>query len=110
MLLAGLTAILRVGINTNMKATLLLRDKKHLANGSVMEMVVWELPRPTADRPHGLKYRLYLGHGGKCLIRYDNKSGKGDHRHAEDREEPYRFVSLDRLLADFMRDVKRFGG
>ena len=52
-----------------MKATLLLRDKKSLADGSVIEMVVWELPRPTADRPHGLKYRLYLGRGGKCLVR-----------------------------------------
>ena len=75
-----------------------------------MEMVVWELPKPTADRPHGLKYRLYLERGGKCLVRYDNESGKGDHRHVGDREEPYRFVSFDLLLADFMRDVKRFGG
>lgn len=94
-----------------MKATLLFRDKKRLANGAVMEMVVWELPQPTADRPHGLKYRLYLGRDGKCLVRYDNESGKGDHRHVGDQEEqPYRFVSFDRLLVDFMRDVKRFGG
>ena len=93
-----------------MKATLILRDKKSLADGSVIEMVVWELPRPTADRPHGLKYRLYLGRGGQSLVRYDNESGKGDHRHVGGREEPYRFVSLDRLLADFMRDVKRLGG
>lgn len=54
---AWLTAIILVGIHANMKATLLFRDKKRLANGTVMEMVVWELRHPTADRPHGLKYR-----------------------------------------------------
>jgi hypothetical protein len=92
------------------KATLILRDKKFLGDGSVIEMAVWGLPRPMADRPHGLKYRLYFGRSGKCLVRYDNETGKGDHRHVGDREEPYRFVSLDQLLADFMRDVRRFGG
>ncbi|MGH8524670.1 MAG: toxin-antitoxin system TumE family protein, partial [Gammaproteobacteria bacterium] len=28
-----------------------------------------------------LKYRLYCGRGGRCLVRYDNETGKGDHRH-----------------------------
>jgi hypothetical protein len=93
-----------------MKARPILRDKRFLDDGSVIEMVVWELPRRTPDRPHGLKYRLYLGRDGKCLVRYDNETGKGDHRHVGDIEEPYRFVSFDRLMIDFMRDVKRFGG
>ncbi len=35
-----------------------------------MEMVLWELPGKTADRPHGIKLRLYLGRGGKILVRY----------------------------------------
>lgn len=76
----------------------------------IVEMVIWQLPAPTRDRPHGLKYRLYCGHGGRCVVRYDNEAGKGEHRHYGRREEPYRFVSLDRLLADFRADCTRLTG
>jgi hypothetical protein len=38
-------------------------------------------------------------------VRYDNERGKGDHRHVNGTEEPYRFVSLSELLDDFQRDV-----
>ena len=55
-------------------------------DGVTVEMVVWVLTRPSAERPHGLKYRLYCGRGGRCLVRYDNEAGKGDHRHHGDRE------------------------
>ncbi|MGH8612211.1 MAG: toxin-antitoxin system TumE family protein [Gammaproteobacteria bacterium] len=63
-----------------------------------IEMVIWRLPLPTRGRPHGLKYRLYCGRGGRCLVRYDNETGKGDHRHYGTHEEAYRFVSLERLI------------
>ncbi|HEX7329756.1 MAG TPA: DUF6516 family protein [Casimicrobiaceae bacterium] len=65
---------------------------------------------PISDRPHGPKYRLYCGRSGKCLVRYDNERGKGDHRHIEGREEPYRFVSVARLRHDFEADIQRYGG
>ena len=55
-------------------------------DGVTVERVVWVLTRPSAERPHGLKYRLYCGRGGRCLVRYDNEAGKGDHRHHGDRE------------------------
>ncbi len=93
-----------------MKAELILRDKKRLANGAIMEMVIWKLPRPDRDRPHGYKYRLYYGREGRRLVSYDNERGKGDHRHIGQREEPYRFVSPERLIADFMTDIKRIEG
>lgn len=93
-----------------MKAELILRDKKRLANGAIMEMVVWKLPRPDRDCPHGYKYRLYYGREGRRLVSYDNERGKGDHRHIGQREEPYRFVSPERLIADFMADIKRIEG
>ena len=58
-----------VGIHTNtMRAILLVRDKKILADGSLVEMVVWRLPGPTPDRPHGLKYSFFYGGGGKQLL------------------------------------------
>lgn len=33
-----------------------------------------------------------------------------DHRHVGDREEPYRFSSVEALIADFLSDVKRERG
>jgi hypothetical protein len=70
--------------------------------------VRWKLPRPTADHPHGLKYRFYYGSAdGRCLVRYDNERGKGDHRHAPRAEAPYEFESVETLVADFLRDIAR---
>jgi hypothetical protein len=68
------------------------------------------LPAATADRPHGLKYRLYCGRNGDCLVRYDNEAGKGDHRHYGDDEEPYPFTTIEQLLADFRTDCARLAG
>ena len=89
-----------------LKATAILKEKKVLGE-VVIEMVVWQLPRATTDRPHGYKYRLYCGRSGRCLVRYDNETGKGDHVHEGNTERPYRFVCLDRLIADFEADVLR---
>ena len=91
-----------------MKARLLLRNKRVYSDGAIREMVIWKLPTVDAERPHGLKYRLYYGIGGKCLVRYDNERGKGDHRHYSDREETYQFISVEQLLADFQSDVERW--
>lgn len=41
------------------------------------------------------------------MIGYDNEAGKGDHRHYGETEEPYRFVSLDKLLEDFDQDIMK---
>lgn len=92
------------------KAVLLLREKLVREDGTIVELVIWRLPRATPDRPHGLKYRLYLGRGGECLVRYDNETGKGDHRHAGGKETPYRFVSVAQLRRDFEADVEKVGG
>ena len=77
-------------------------------SGVTVEMVIWALPRASAERPHGLKYRLYCGRGGRCIVRYDNEAGKGDHRHYGGRETGYRFTDPDRLIADFQRDIARW--
>lgn len=34
----------------------------------------------------------------------DNESGKGDYGHVGDRDEPYGFLSVEQLLADFRND------
>lgn len=38
---------------------------------------------------------------------YDNEAGKGDHRHLRDAEQPYAFADVDRLVADFLSDVRK---
>jgi len=92
------------------KAVLLLDEKVVLADGAILELVIWRLPRATPDRPHGLKYRLYFGRRGICLVCYDNESGKGDHRHIKGREEAYDFISVERLRQDFEADIRKYGG
>lgn len=76
----------------------------------IVEMVIWSLPKATEERPHSLKYRLFCGRPGESLVRYDNEAGKGDHRHYGNREERYRFESVERLLADFRQDCARLAG
>lgn len=93
-----------------MKATLVLRRRDLLPGGLTVEMVIWQLSAPTADRPHGLKYRLQAHRSGRTLIRYDNETGKGDHRHYGRQEERYVLVSMKRLIEDFIADVERLGG
>lgn len=89
-----------------MKARLFFKEKKILEDGYILELVLWELPQKTKDRPHGYKYRLYFGdREGKCLIRYDNESGKGDHKHIGEEEIVYEFVDRNKLIKDFYNDV-----
>lgn len=90
------------------KAKLQLRSKLVYPDGSVQELVIWQLPAATPERPHGFKYRCYYGSAdGTCLVRYDNESGKGDHVHRGGIERSYAFESVEALLADFARDVAR---
>ena len=89
-----------------MKANLILHVKKEDAQGNITEMVLWKLPASSPDRPHGIKYRCYHGDNlGHCMVRYDNETGKGDHKHIGDREVPYKFVSVEKLVRDFIDDV-----
>ena len=92
-----------------MKARQIFRYKDR-QGGVIVEMVLWALPSASAERAHGMKYRLFCGRPGKCLVRYDNEAGKGDHRHYENREEPDRFESVERLLGDFRDDCTRLAG
>ncbi|HEX7325117.1 MAG TPA: DUF6516 family protein [Rhodanobacteraceae bacterium] len=39
------------------------------------------------------------------MSRYDNGSGKGDHKHVGNREVPYPFTTLDQLLNDFLAEA-----
>lgn len=89
-----------------MKAVPLARSKEVRDDGSIVEVVIWELPSPLPPCLHRFKYRLYFGMRGAERVRYDNERGKGDHRYRCGVEEPYVFTSLEQLLDDFERDIE----
>lgn len=93
-----------------MKARLLYKDKYRYRDGAIREMTIWRLPFSDLERPHGLKYRLYYGYPGRCLVRYDNERGKGDHRHYGEQEEFYPWASVQQLIGDFRADIERLRG
>ncbi len=91
-----------------MQARLIYRERFIYSDGAIREMVLWQLPERSSERPHALKYLLYYGLGdGTCVVRYDNEAGKGDHRHGKGREERYRFKDVETLLADFLADIEK---
>jgi hypothetical protein len=91
-----------------MRAELLIDERHVLSPRAFVEIVVWRLPRPLKASVHRFKYRLALVADGRCVLRYDNEAGKGDHRHLLDVEQPYRFRDPATLLTDFWRDVEEW--
>ena len=89
-----------------MAAVLLVHAKEIRDDGSIVEIVAWELSDPLPPSTHRYKYRLYYGAAGSSRIRYDNERGKGDHRHLGGQEEDYVFTTVEQLLEDFKRDVE----
>jgi len=71
-------------------------------------MVLWRSPRPNPERPHGFKFWLhYESADGRSVVRYDNETGKGDHRHVGGREERYHFRGVEVRVEDFLADIDR---
>ena len=93
---------------SNMNAKLMLIERHTLTENSFVEMVVWRLPSPISGSRHSFKYRLALVVNGHCVLRYDNETGKGDHRHEGEKEAPYIFTTPQALLDDFWRDVEKW--
>lgn len=91
-----------------MKAREFFNRRVPVAEQAFAEMVLWEVPEPIAGSKHLFKYRLAFVVTGECVLRYDNEAGKGDHKHVGGKEVKYRFVTVDKLVADFFEDVKRW--
>ncbi len=93
-----------------MKAVLITRFKDVADDGSVIELVVWRVPRPVPPTEHGYKYRAVYAVNGVRVVGFDNERGKGDHCHLHGREWPYRFTSVDALVEDFIAAVEAVRG
>ncbi len=92
-----------------MQSRLIVHDKVKEADGSIIEVKIWSVP-VSAEKKHGFRYSLAYIKAGNCLVCYDNHTGKGEHRHYMGREERYRFTTINMLLEDFYRDIRRLKG
>lgn len=91
-----------------MTARRLFDQRIVVAETAFAELVLWEVPTPLRGSQHRYKYRLAFVVDDRCVVRYDNETGKGDHRHVGDVEEPYAFTTPDQLVADFFLDIERW--
>ena len=81
-MLKYLTTRQHVDIASNMKVRELFNRRARIAEQAFAELVLWELPKPLSGSTHPYKYRLAFVVAGTCVLRYDNETGKGDHKHA----------------------------
>jgi len=89
-----------------MPARLVAKAKEVRDDGSIVEVVIWEISEPLVPSTHSYNYRLYYGAAGVCRVRYDNERGKGDHKYLDELEVRYQFFDEAQFLADFWRDVQ----
>jgi Family of unknown function (DUF6516) len=88
-----------------MKPQLLLRERRIVSEGRFAEMVIWQLPKSVSGSVHAFKYRLAFVVDEVCVLRFDNETGKGDHKHVGGDEVPYAFTTLAQLVEDFWSEV-----
>ena len=91
-----------------MKAISILERRVADDSGGFAEYVVWLLPEPLPPSEHLYKYRIAYIINRRCVVRYDNERGKGDHRHFNDQEAAYAFTTPRKLIADFESDIARW--
>ena len=89
------------------KSRLVLKEKWTIPNGLVREMTLWEVPI-SSQYPAGIRYRMVLVNPltGEVLVLFDNHSPKGHHQHIRGKELAYQFVSVSKLISDFL-DLSR---
>ena len=91
-----------------MKAKQLVKQRVEVHAQAFADLVIWQLTKPLAASTHTFKYRLAYVVSGTCVLRYDNETGKGDHRHWGLAETTYPFSTPRQLMADFFDDIRRY--
>lgn len=87
---------------------LIHRFKRNYPDGSIEERVIWSVPK-SARQPDAIRYRLaYIRREGEApAVLYDNHHPKGHHKHLGIEQLPYEYVSVDKLIEDFKKDVQK---
>ena len=66
--------------------------------------------KPDKWRPHGVRYRLAWIQNDTCRVLFDNHFGKIDHCHIDGIEKDYEFLSVEKLIDDFRKEIRKLGG
>lgn len=106
--MGSLTTVAPVGILSNVKAIELFCRRIVYSENAFAELILWRVPKPIAGSRHSFKYRLAYVVNGMCVLRFDNETGKGDHRHVGGKESSYTFTTPEKLIADFQREIARW--
>ena len=88
---------------------LVFYDKKVLDYEHLMEIKIWKVKKDKYN-PEGFHYSLVLIKNNKRILGYDNHERKGHHKHSYDKELPYNFEDIDKLISDFYSDLKEMVG
>ena len=88
------------------RARAVFHEKVRTATGIIVELRVWQVTR-SEQYPEGFKYSFFAIRDGTVLVGYDNHASKGHHRHFGGSEEVYEFDGLEKLRADFRKDLAR---
>ena len=75
-------------------------------DGSILEVVIWKVPKPVPPTEYGYKYRAVYVVDGVRIVGFDNERGKADHCHIDGKELPYAFTGVDQLLEDFIAAIE----
>ena len=89
-------------------AIALVRTRIVFSPTAFAELLLWQLSSPLPGSSHRFKYRGAYVVEHKCVLRFDNESGKGDHRHFGGKQQSYEFSTPEQLIADFEQDVARW--
>ena len=99
-----------LAIMAKKKAELIFYERINYEDGCILEMKLWSVSSPVPSSAHEFKYSLFYGRPRVREIGYNNERGKGDHKHFRDIETSYGFETVEKLIADFLSDVKTLRG
>jgi hypothetical protein len=88
------------------QATLIFEDREVLDDGPIVQMRIWQVPRPVPPSRHRFKYALFFGYPGERIVLFGNERGKGDHKHIREVETSYAFLGPEQLIADFIAAIE----
>ena len=90
-----------------MKAEKITEYNSVLAAGSIIQFVVWKMPKPVPPSTHAFKYRLAYIQDRVRIVGFENEREKGDHMPLDGKEFPYRFNTVEQLIEDFLSEVEK---
>jgi hypothetical protein len=86
-------------------AKIIFHQKLALRSGLLSERKIWRI-NSLIRYPAGIKYRLALVNPKthEVILLYDNHHPKGPHVHWGGAERAYEFISVEKLLRDFIQE------